>query len=35
MTAPVPYLHFAGTVSCALHAYRYIFGGEVVVPRLA
>lgn len=35
MTAHVPDLHFAGTASRALHAYRDIFGGEVVLHTFA
>ena len=35
MTAPMPYLHFAGTAREALAFYRSVFGGEVGVNTFA
>jgi PhnB protein len=35
MTAPTPYVHFAGTARAALTFYAEVFGGEVVVHTFA
>jgi PhnB protein len=35
MVAPVPYLHFPGTASRALHDYQRIFGGELLLHTFA